>query len=153
MQKLCDLFLCEPAAADRLGPIRLFDRGFLYSPEKQYLGYLHINIYRVKLVPIVSDIRKGGTACFSVPIEYRDRKNVPIEHAIVLASDYAKTINASIAKTANSKCPPIYWSFDLLWSNPEDERAGGAVMIDKLDGHVWTSGEYEEYMYDYNNIF
>ncbi len=26
-------------------------------------------------------------------------------------------------------------------------------MVDKLDGHVWTMAECEEYMYDYNNVF
>ena len=152
MQKLCDLFLCEPTKTDRLRPIGLFDKSFLYDPEKQYSGYLRTNIDRIKMISIVYDLRKNGIDCFSVPIEYRDRENLSIDHAFALAMGYARSKNAEVSIRMQSKCPPVYWVFDLLPSQ-EDERVGGTVMIDRLDGHVWTSSEYEEYMYNFNNIF
>jgi hypothetical protein len=153
MQKLCDLFLCEPAKTDRLRSISLFDKGFLHDPEKHYSGYLRANIDRIKMIPILSDLRKNGINCFNVPIAYRDGENLSIDHAFALAMDYARTKNAEVSRRVHSKCPPVYWAFDLLWPDQEKERVGGVVMIDRLDGHVWTASEYEEYMYDYNNVF
>jgi len=152
MQKLCDLFLCEPTKTNRLKFVNLFDKKFLYDSEREYRGYLGVNIPRIKMVSIVCDIRKHSVCCFSAPIEYRDGQKISIALALSLASDYAMTINAKVAKRSNSTYPPVYWVFDLLWINQSDERAGGTVMIDRLDGHLWTSSEYEEYMYDYNNI-
>ena len=45
---------------------------------------------------------------------------------------------------------PLYWAYRII--NDIQERVGGMVYIDKLDGHIWTIEEYEEYFYDYNNI-
>lgn len=153
MQKLCDLFLCEPVKTDRLRSINLFDKGFLYDPEKHYCGYLCANIDRIKMISILCDLKNNGINCFNVPIEYRDGKNLSIDHAFALAMAHARTKNAKVARMVHSKCPPVYLAFDLLWPDRENERAGGGVMIDRLDGHVWTTSEYEEYMYDYNNVF
>ncbi len=38
-------------------------------------------------------------------------------------------------------------------ANDRSDRVGGYVMVDRLDGHIWTCEEYENYMYDYNNVF
>ena len=152
MQKLCDLFLCEPTKTHRLKYISLFDKVFLHDPEGLYSGFLRAYIDRIKMISIVCDLRKDGIDCFSAPIAYRDRANLSIERAFALAMGYARSKNAEVSRGIQSKCPPVYWMFDLL-HNQEDERAGGTVMIVRLDGHVWTSSEYEEYMYDFNNIF
>lgn len=46
----------------------------------------------------------------------------------------------------------MFWIFDLVSDDLVWEKTGGVVMVDKLDGHIWNSLEYEEYMYDFNGI-
>lgn len=137
----------------RLKFIELFDRNFVYDSEKSYVGFLHVNVDRIKLVSVVSDLRRNGIACFNVPIAYRDHETISIETALDLATEHAKTFGASVAiSIRHQKAPPVFWAFDLIHGNDENEKSGGVVMIDKLDGHVWTYSEYEEYLYDYNNV-
>lgn len=155
MQKKCDLYLSEAATSDRLKFVSLFDKSFVFDPLKTYSGYLHVNVDRVKLVPVVSDLRKCGITCFSVPIEYRDRENLPMSDALRLANERARSLRASAFSSAGrgAKSPPVIWCFDLRYERASDEKADGVVLIDRIDGHVWTDSDYEEYMYDYNNIF
>lgn len=151
--KKCDLYFCDAAKSDRLKFIELFDKSFIYDSEKSYIGFLHANADRVKLVSVVSDLRRNGIACFSVPIAYRDHETISMETALDLATKHAKTFGASVAISArHQKAPPVFWAFDLIPGNAEAEKSGGVVMIDRLDGHVWTYSEYEEYLYDYNNV-
>ena len=60
MQKLCDIYICEPTSSDRLRFVSLFDKSFLYEENKTYYGYLGINVARIKLISVVSDLRKNG---------------------------------------------------------------------------------------------
>lgn len=154
MQKKTDLYLCDSVRSERLKFIKIFDKEFLYDADKSYVGYLGINVDRVKLVSVVSDLRKHRIVCFSAPIDYRDRENISPNHALNLANDFAKTIGASALDGVQFqlKCPPVYWTFGLKYENPAEEKIGGVVMIDRLDGHVWSDLENEEYMYDYNNL-
>lgn len=153
MQKKCDLYFCDAVKSERLKFIELFDKNFIYDSEKSYVGFLRANIDRVKLVSVVSDLRRNGVACFSVPIAYRDCETISIETALDLAAEHAKTIGASVAiSMRHKKVPPVFWAFDLIPGSIKEETSGGMVMIDRLDGHVWTYFEYEEYLYDYNNV-
>ena len=45
---------------------------------------------------------------------------------------------------------PVFWLLILLMIQ---KKKLGVVIFDKLDSHVWSSLEYEEYLYDYNNVF
>jgi len=155
MQKKCDLYLCDSVVTDRLKFVALFDKSFVFEHGKAYTGYLNISVDRVKLISVVSDLRKNGFNSFSVPIEYKDHGNVPISHALCLANEHARNLRASAVLQVGrkSKCPPVIWCFDLRYEHSSDEKSGGVVMVDRVDGHVWTSLEYEEYMYDYNNLF
>lgn len=154
MQKKCDLYLFEPVKSGCLRFIEMFDKDFRFDDQKSYVGFLHANVDRVKLVAVVSDLRSRGIDSVSVPVEYRDRESISQEHAFDLANAYARSISAIALdpRKSNSKSSPMYWTFDLNYDFSVDERANGAVMIDRLDGHIWTLGEYEEYMYDYNNV-
>lgn len=156
MQKKCDIYLCEEISSDFLKFVKVLDRNFQFEDKKKYSGYLFVDIDRVKLVPVVSDLRMNRISCFSVPVEYRDCENISVMDASIVAGEYAKTKGASITVliSPNSKSSPAFWVFNLIPIEPlSDEKAGGVVMIDRLDGHVWTYSEYEEYMYDYNNLF
>ncbi len=153
MQQKCDIYFSEPTRTDRLKFVSMFDKNFRYEEGKVYVGYLGVNVDRVKLVSIVSDLRKSNIACFSAPIEYRDNEKLSLDAAIVLANEYAKSIENSVALSSmlKSKSPPVYWAFDLKNEGFEG-KAGGVVMVDRIDGHIWSQREYEEYMYDFNNI-
>ena len=153
MQKKCDLYFGEPVRSDLLRPLNLFDQSFTFNPEKAYAGFLYVNVDRVKLVSLVLTLRRSNISCFSVPIEYRDRRNIQADEALSVAMEYARARSASVSTvpTVGAYLPPVVWGFDLT-RDGADEKAGGMVMVDRLDGHVWNSAEYEEYMYDFNNV-
>lgn len=153
MQEKCDLYFYDSVKSGHLKFVELLDKNFTYDQEKSYVGFLRASVDRVKLVSVVSDLRRNGIACFSVPIAYRDHETIPMEAAFDLATKHAKSFGATVAVSIrHQRVPPVLWAFDLLHGNDEEEKSGGVVMIDRLDGHVWTSSEYEEYLYDYNNV-
>lgn len=153
MQAKCDLYFCDTVKSDRLKFIELFDKSFVFESEKSYLGFLQVSVNRVKLVSVVSDLKRNGITCFSAPIAYRDCETISMETAFDVATEHAKAFGTSVVVSVlRQKAPPLYWIFDLLPGIAAEEKSGGVVMIDKLDGHVWTYSEYEEYMYDYNNV-
>ncbi|WP_175734883.1 hypothetical protein [Burkholderia ambifaria] len=134
--------------------LRLFDAGFSYDAEHSYSGFMKVNVSRVKLVSVVSELRKKGVLSFSVPVEYRDGEVVDVRRAMGIAEEYAKSIGCLIAGTSpRSEYAPLFWVFDIASGVGDADKVGGIVMVDKLDAHVWTMAEYEEYMYDYNNVF
>ncbi|MFL9872952.1 hypothetical protein [Paraburkholderia megapolitana] len=111
-----------------------------------------VNVDRVELVSVVSELRKAGVSCFSVPIEYMDNPGIDVAEAKVLAKKHAKSMRCAISESGHREGhAPLFWIFDTPAN--DDDRAGGVVIVDRLDGHIWRAGEYEEYMYDYNNIF
>ncbi|MEK7917240.1 hypothetical protein AAB988_17195 [Burkholderia contaminans] len=137
-----------------IGFLGLFDSGFSYDAGRSYSGFMNVNVSRVKLVSVVSELRKKGVLSFSVPVEYRDGKVVDVREAMEIAEGYAKSIGCLIAGASpRSKFAPLFWAFDIACEEGCAEKVGGVVIVDKLDGHVWTMAEYEEYMYDYNNVF
>jgi len=155
MQKKCDLYLCNGIRSERLKFVKIFDDNFSYDSERIYLGYLGINVNRIKLVSVVSDLKGHEIPCFSVPTIYRENENISSNQAMELANKYALNLGASVLQVIRSQpqCPPVYWAFGLKCNDDVAEKVGGVVLIDRIDGHVWTNSEYEEYMYDYNNIF
>lgn len=152
MQKQCDLYLCSPVDASRLKIVRLFDKSFSCDDGKVVDGYLFVNISRVKLVSIVSTLRREHIPCFSIPVEYRDG-DISLEAACEVAKNYAESHGDDVGIRDQMQYPPLFWSFSLIPGNSAEKKAGGVLMVDRLDGHIWTIEEYEEYMYDYNNVF
>lgn len=139
--------------SDRLKFVALFDENFVYESEKPYVGFLHINVDRIKLAPVAPDLRRNGITCFSAPIVYKDHEAISMMAALDLASKHAKSLRASaVISGHHQKAPPVFWDFDLAHSGDEEEKSGGAIMVDRLDGHILTYSDYEEYLYDYNNV-
>lgn len=156
MQKKCDLYFHDYVNSSRLKLIALFDGNFKHVDGQKYIGFLQINVIRIKLISVISDLRKNNLYCFSVPIEYRDCKNISFEVALELANTYAARCGATVSTSMHrsDKCPPLIWIFDLIGiNNTEEQKAGGVIMVDRIDGHEWSTSEYEEYLYDYNNVF
>lgn len=46
---------------------------------------------------------------------------------------------------------PVVWRFPLINLRGE-ESTGAGMSVDKLDGHIWTMEEMEEYEYDFNGL-
>ncbi|WP_141676588.1 hypothetical protein [Pseudomonas bananamidigenes] len=151
MKRECDLYLCDDVEASQLKVIRLFDKSFVCENGKRYSGYLRVNVNRVKLVSVVSDLRQRKILCFSVPVEYR-ASVVSHKAALEIAKKYIGE-SGVIGIEDQAKKPPLVWSFSLAVIGSEEEKTDGVVMVDRLDGHVWSIDEYEQYMYDYNNVF
>ncbi|CAN7631293.1 hypothetical protein ACVK1X_005127 [Pseudomonas sp. PvR086] len=152
MQKKCDLYLCGPVDASRLKMLRLFDNDFACEDGKVFSGYLFVSVNRVKLVAVVSALRQKQILCFSVPVEYREGE-ISFEIAFEIAKKYSAEQGVVVGVRDQSQCPPLFWSFSLSSVGHGEKKAGGMLMVDRLDGHIWGLDEYEEYMYDYNNIF
>jgi hypothetical protein len=152
MQKKCDLYLCAEVNVSQIKMLRLFDKSLILEEGTVHSGYLSVNIDRVKLVAVVSDFRRRNIPCFSVPIDYRNSA-ISFEAAFEVAKKYAAEQGAVVGKIDQVLCPPLFWSFSLVSVESSEKKTGGLLMVDRLDGHVWSFEEYEEYMYDYNNIF
>jgi hypothetical protein len=154
MNRICDLYLPAGTKSPEIKFLRIFDAGFFYDAERSYSGFIGVNVVRIKLVSVVSDLRKKGVMSFSVPAEYRDSPVVDADEAAVIAERYARSIGRLITGARpQEKHAPLFWMFNIVSGVNSEEKVGGVVMVDRLDGHVWMTAEYEEYMYDYNNVF
>ncbi|WP_152974254.1 hypothetical protein [Pseudomonas asplenii] len=147
----CDLFLSGEYSGGEFKFLRIFDRGFVCELGRVYSGYLGLNVERVKMVSILLELKRNGVDAFSLPIRYRDLNGVSFEESKEVASNYAesKGFGVFFDYSCSEKMPPAFWAFRLSGGI---ERVGGFVMVDRLDGHVWSDLEYDEYMYDFNNV-
>ncbi len=152
MQKKCDLYLCVEVEASQIRMLRLFDKSFFLEEGMVRSGYLFVNVDRIKLVAVVADFHRRNIPCFSVPVEYRN-SIVTYDAAFEIAKKQAAEKGAVVGQVDQVRCPPLFWSFSLSSIGSSEKKVGGVLMIDRLDGHPWGQDEYEEYMYDYNNIF
>ena len=150
--KICDIYIHGESKSPNFKFIGLLDKSFSYCADHAYSGFMGVNVGRVKLASVVSELRKAGVACFSVPIEYRDNSGIDIVEAKTFAKKHAESMGLEISESNHREgYAPLFWVFDIC--THDDDRVGGVVIVDKLDGHIWGSNEYEEYMYDYNNVF
>ncbi|MGO3385339.1 hypothetical protein GJV03_14795 [Acinetobacter sp. RIT698] len=148
MQKICDLFVPHLIVHDELKFLSIFDKDFNYKPESVYEGFVNVNVKRIKLITFVVEFKKRGIECYNVPIEYRDNKNISEGDGIFYARNYANKKNYDI-NFMFKLSSPLYWGFEI--TNDPEEKVGGVIYVDKVDGHIWSLDEYEEYHYDYNN--
>lgn len=125
----------------------------MYQNDVEYSGYAGVSVNRVRLIPLIDLLKKQGISVYSVPINYKVGNSLSKEKAFDIAKRYAKendlVINMDSGLVDNNN--PLVWKFPA--SSISEEKAGGVVMIDRLDGHVWSLDEFDTYMYDYNNSF
>lgn len=154
MNNICDLYFTHPTNDTQLRFIGLFDKDFKFQEDKLYNGYVGTAIHRVKLIPMINSLRRSGIEVYSVPIDYRERASISKSEAFKIAEAHAQKSNmqASFDLPPGAKEPPLFWIFPLR-SLTGEERIGGTVVIDRIDGHRWTLDELDQYMYDYNNLF
>lgn len=147
---ICDLYFKHRVCLRELRYLSLYDKNFSSEAGGGGCGYLGVNVERIKLVSFVVELRSKGIEAFNVPVVYRDTPNIGREEAFHLANDHAalegRCVVYESARILDGGSP-LYWVFSMVGGG--EERAGGVVYIDKLDGHVWSLVEYEEYMHDY----
>lgn len=152
MNKTCDLFIKNETNSPHLKYLTIFDKDFSYTPGKFYSGYLGLNVERIKLVSVIIELKKEDVSVLNVPIRYRDNTLLSVTDGFKFAKEYG--LSNGLETRADNIChngqPPLFWTFPIT-NNPTG-KAGGVIYVDKLDGHIWTYLEYQEYMYDYNNI-
>ncbi|AWH88627.1 hypothetical protein [Limnobaculum parvum] len=152
MKNICDLFIKNETNTNHFRHLTIFDKSFLYIPGKFYSGYLGLNVERITLVSVVIELKKEGVVALNVPIRYRDNTLLSVTDGFNSAKEYglSKGLETREDNTYHDAQIPLYWTFPIT-NNPPD-KAGGVIYVDKLDGHIWTYLEHQEYMYDYNNI-
>ncbi|MFO1369482.1 MAG: hypothetical protein U1F46_10845 [Marinagarivorans sp.] len=150
----CDLYLCQSVSSDDLDWTRLIDRNFALDKSKPYIGYLGLNGDRLAMIPLITQLRNKNIICYSVPITYRDNKNICQEEARALAQKHAAIKLLSACKPRHPEpITPLFYLFNLASGVKEIEKTGGVIMVDRLDGHIWSAYEHDQYMYDFNNVF
>ncbi|WP_221927951.1 hypothetical protein, partial [Xanthomonas graminis] len=148
----CDAFSFEAVKSDKIRFLRIYDKSFNYKKSGSYEGYFGVEIDRINLVRILIDLQSDGLRCFSVPLCYKENRLLNESECLLFAKKYASSIGVKISEERGlvSLDLPLYHTFTII--DGCQERAGGIVRIDKLDGHVWTLLEFEEYMYDFNGL-
>jgi hypothetical protein len=153
---LCDLYLPTEVKGELLAKCVLKRHvGFDIEIEKSYVGYCGFNVKRLiglMAVMRLKDVAK--TDSFNVPIRYRDCPHINLDEARLIATkvDYGDGRKASYHEHPFLRYPhPLYWVFGL--TGGDGSIAGGSVYVDRVDGHIWSGDELEEYSHDFNNAF
>ncbi len=150
-QLTCDLYI--PNILDDYSPLEflhLFESKFIYNPDQFYQGYLNVNIRRIALVNFVLEFRKRSMQIFNVPIQYRDHQNLSLDQAYEYACKEKDLEKYQIYQSSfMGMNHPLYFCFPLV-NLQSEENVGGSICVDKLDGHIWSLDEKEEYEYDFN---
>lgn len=149
--EICDIYIEGAHAIPELRFVRLFDKSFSYVEGKVYSGYIGASVPRLKGVLIVSRLKASGISAFNLPIRYRSADlPIAVAHRIALEKAEAARMGLSNGEAFRDIHTPMYWNFSLI--DPTGDLVGGRIMVDRLDGHIWSSDEHETFMYDYNNV-
>lgn len=155
MKIYCDLFLDCQINDNSLKFLELLDRNFKYNQDKLYHGYLNISVERLKLIPLISIMKNKKINYYSVPLQYKNNTNITEQESFQIAkkSIKYKEIELLIDSKFNHHTP-LFYSFKTVFigNNPNGFMPNN-IMIDKIDGHLWSDFEYDKYMYDFNLRF
>lgn len=155
MKIYCDLFLEYPTNDNSLRFLELLDKNFKYNHDKLYHGYLNICVERLKLINLISILKDKKINYYSVPLQYKNNINITAQEAFQIAkkSTRYKDVEPLIDSDFHHHTP-LFYSFKTVFvGNNPDGFIPNNVMIDKIDGHLWSDFEYDGYMYDFNLKF
>ncbi len=147
----CDLYSSGSISSKKLRFLSLYDKSFEYKEGACISGYFGVKVDRISLVRIIVDLRSEGFNCLSIPMCYKTSRLLTVSECLNIGRKYASNNNISISEIERMLPDlPFCFNFDVMGG--VEERAGGIVRVDKLDGHIWTLSEVEEYMHDYNGL-
>lgn len=148
--KNCDIYLLDEIAGDSfyLNQLKIFQRDLVFDLNSTYVGYLHMNIRRLTGVAIVTHLRNNRIRSWNIPVKYRDQDLLSFEEVSALAQQYATPSGSNV--TSRQRIGDIH--HPMFFCYYLNDATGGGITVDRLDGHIWTAEEMEEYGYDYNNL-
>jgi hypothetical protein len=149
MNERCDIYLISPLKGDSLLMRQMTVLQPTFSPEsnREYKGFLDLDLPRLKAVAVVTQFRRSGVSAFNVPIRYRDSLRIAVEEAHLVASAAGQDTVISV-----SNQNPMFYIFRSSGQQQQVSEGGGLIIVDALDGHKWSADELAEYMYDFNNV-
>ncbi|MFZ6640889.1 hypothetical protein ACO0LL_14170 [Undibacterium sp. TC4M20W] len=154
--KNCDIYLLDKIAGDSfyLNQLKIFQSDLVFDVNSTYVGYLHMNIRRLTGVAIVTHLRNNRVRSWNIPVKYRDQDLLSFEEVNALAQQYATPLgmNVTSRQRIGDIHYPMFLSYYLNNESNQSDSTGGSITVDRLDGHIWTAEEMEEYFYDYNNL-
>ncbi|MDM5182214.1 hypothetical protein PO883_34155 [Massilia sp. DJPM01] len=150
MQEICDVFLLDEldGSSKLLQPLKIFAPEIEFDHNNKYTGFLGLELKRLKAVSIIVHFRKNGVRSLNIPVKYKSNL-ISRAEARTYAEKYLEG-KGTIIDSTTSACDPMFWHF--AFSRPDLYEGGGNLVVDALDGHVWTSDELEEFCYDYLNL-
>ncbi|GAB7530442.1 hypothetical protein PS3A_28530 [Pseudomonas sp. 3A(2025)] len=150
-QPRCDLYSTEVITSPTLRFLKLYDDTVDYLQVLNRSGYCGVSIERINMLRLIVDLRRDGFNASSIPVCYKSASLLTRQACFALAENYASSQGFSILADVFQKLEiPIYHTFSIIQRS--EEKAGGIVRVDRLDGHIWTMLEFEEYMHDYNGV-
>ena len=156
MQVICDILLLDELAGSSklLQQLKIFSPSTTFDENRVYLGFLGLELKRIQAVVILMHFRNNGVRSLNIPIKYKGRLLTEEE-----ARESAERSLLGSGKIIGSmKRPgkvrnPMFWNF--VWDQPNSGHGicegGGNMVVDALDGHIWSADELEEFSYDYLN--
>ncbi|WP_124459409.1 hypothetical protein [Variovorax sp. KBW07] len=140
---------------DIFPPGRPAVKGVVIDENRYYKGFLGYGIDRLLGVALVTSFRRDGIDALNVPVGYRDGNLLtPEEMVDRVKGQLTKGSELLPAKIDENLLHPMKVIFktnapEFLIVNGE---GGGRIVVDRLDGHIWSDYEQAEYAYDYNNL-
>lgn len=155
MRVYCDLFLDCQTNDKSLKFLEILDSSFQYSSDNLYCGYLDVCVERLKLIPLIDMLKGNNISYFSVPLYYKNSIHISKLEAFDRAKKIAKQRGVEpIISSVFNRDTPLFYLFQVKPSmDGFDGFISNCIIIDKIDGHVWSDFEYDKYMYDFNVRF
>lgn len=146
----CDLFLYDEIKG---GDLKRMCPGLLkeVDTDKSYHHFAGLNLKRLHALLAVTMIRQNGFNLASVPNRYRDEKKITEDVAFEIAKRVDLQTGLYLSKAAELNSSPLFWKFKVLGG--DGNIIGGRIFVDKIDGHLWSFDDVNEYEHDYNNNF
>ncbi len=154
--KKSDIYLLDEIAGDSfyLKQLKIFQSDLVFDVNSRYVGYLYMNIRRLHGVAIVTHLRNNRIRSWNIPIQYRDGNLLSFEEVSAVAQQHAAPSNFNVTsrQRIGDIHHPMFFFFYLNKDSNQSDATGRSITVDRLDGHIWTDEEMEEYNYDYNNL-
>ncbi len=157
----CDIYLAGDVVAGKKWRLiyKAFAPTFDAPQGKVSSGFLGLDLPRLKAISVVTTLRdiermkEEAIYCLNIPTCYRDRDPLPEHEIIALAEKYARKNRIIIGKPL-SELPTrkLFLSFPIIRNDIKNRTAYEFVRIDVLSGEIWSTEDYLNYMYDFNNI-
>jgi hypothetical protein len=121
------------------------------EPDRMYSEFIGSNLTRMRGLMALMRLREVGVDALNVPVRYRDQPHITAAEALAIAKRVESEYGMTPVMSDSAGHFPLFWSFPL--SGGDGSVVGGHWMVDRVDGHIWSADEKEQYDHDFNNAF